>query len=139
MTTQTDRITPEELRAEFNALHADLATLHADLAALRDGLKAAAAAPVGTYQNFEMTEIIMSYDDAGEPTYKGKGIPYLKFGVRIWPEILPALGIDPDTLVPGPNAITRQVRAEMVQIDGDNGVPKLTPRKIIGLATPAQA
>lgn len=140
MTTQTDRITPEEFRAEIGALHAEIASLHADLAALRDGLKAAAAtAPArngSTYQDIVITEIILGYDDKGQPTYKGKGIPYQKFGIRIWPEILPTLGIDPTALKPGANPIEPlTVRAEMVEITTETGETRTTPRKIISLAT----
>jgi len=49
----------------------------------------------------------------------------MKFGVRIWPEILPELGIDPDRLKPDPNPVNLHVLALM----GDKG-----PRKVIGLA-----
>jgi len=49
----------------------------------------------------------------------------MKFGVRVWPETLPALGIDPATLKTGPNPLTLRVRALM----GEKG-----PRKVIGLA-----
>ena len=50
---------------------------------------------------------------------------YMKFGVRIWPEILPELGIDPAELKPGFNPIMLHVLALM----GDKG-----PRKGFGLA-----
>lgn len=82
------------------------------------------------YRDFACTTIILSYDDKGEATYKAQGVPYSKFGVRIWPEVLPTLGIDPAALQPGPNPFVANLRAEM----GDKG-----PRKVIGLATPQPA
>jgi hypothetical protein len=69
--------------------------------------------------------LLVGIDDNGQPTYKAKGGQYAKFGVRIWPETLPLLGIDPASLKPGPNAISLRVLAIM----GDKG-----PREVIGLA-----
>ncbi len=66
----------------------------------------------------------MSYDDAGQPVYKVKGGQYQKFGVRVWPEILPALGVDPGSLKPGPIRVNLKVNVLM----GENG-----PRKVISL------
>ncbi len=133
MTTQPqpDRMTAQELRDALRDIHEQLDGLRADLATLRDGLTAAAAtqpapaSPGEQYRDFEATEILMSYDDKGNPTYKAKGAPYLKFGVRVWPEVLPSLGVDPASLRPGPNPVRIRVRALM----GEQG-----PRKIIGLA-----
>jgi hypothetical protein len=48
-----------------------------------------------------------------------------KFGVRVWPEILPTLGVDPASLKPGPNPVNLKVNVLM----GENG-----PRKLISLA-----
>jgi hypothetical protein len=86
--------------------------------------------PNGDYSIFQATELVMSYDDKGNQTYKIKGGPYMTYGVRVWPEVLPALGIDLATLKPGPNPFTQQVRALM----GETG-----PRKIVGLANPQPA
>ena len=74
---------------------------------------------------FLATVLLVGIDDNGQPTYKAKGGQYAKFGVRIWPEVLPALGIDPATLKPGPNACNMRLIALM----GDTG-----PRKVIALA-----
>ena len=80
------------------------------------------------------TVLLVGIDDNGQPTYKAKGGQYAKFGVRIWPETLPALGVDPAELTcacgagagkPGPNPVNLHVLALM----GDKG-----PRKGIGLA-----
>jgi hypothetical protein len=70
--------------------------------------------------------LLVGIDDAGEPTYKAKGGQYAKFGVRIWPEVLPSLGIDPAALTcaykcaagagagkPGPNPANLHVLALM--------------------------
>jgi hypothetical protein len=136
--TTPDRITPDEFRAEFNTLrkaihglNERIDGLHEEIATLRDGLAqaatapAAAAQPAGSTAVFDGTILLLSYDDNGEATYKLKGGQYMKFGVRIWPETLPALGIDPTSLKPGPNAVALRVAALL----GENG-----PRKVIGLA-----
>jgi hypothetical protein len=86
----------------------------------------------GQYQDFEASGVIMTYNDKGEPAYKIIGFPFNTYGVRVWPEVLPLLGIDPDKLQPGPNPFVSRVRALMVE---SNTPGKLTPRKIVGLAT----
>ena len=69
----------------------------------------------------------MTYNDKGEPAYKLTGHPYAKYGVRIWPEILPALGIDLEACKPGPNPLNPPRR--VVALLGEHG-----PKKIIGPA-----
>jgi hypothetical protein len=86
----------------------------------------------GTYQDFGADTLIMTTNDKGEPAYKLMGFPFSVFGVRTWPETLPSLGIDPAQLKPGPNPISLQVRALMVESSTKPGT--LTPKKIIGLA-----
>ena len=135
MTTPTnptpDRITPAELRALFQTLYERLDAIENDIAARFDALAAAAAsqpqpaAPTGQTVTFDATILLMSYDDNGQPVYKVKGGQYQKFGVRVWPEVLPALGVDPASLKPGPNPLTLRVVALM----GEKG-----PRKVISLA-----
>ena len=124
-----DRITPAELRAAFQSLNERLDLIETDLITLRDGLVAAASQPAapapGNTITFDATILLVGVDDNGAPTYKLKGSQYMKFGVRVWPETLPALGIDPAALKPGPNPLNLRVRALM----GDKG-----PRKVIGLA-----
>jgi len=85
----------------------------------------AAPAPAGQTVDFVATVLLVGVDDNGPPTYKAKGGQYMKFGVRVWPEVLPALGVDPATLKLGPNPDNLHV----VAIMGDKG-----PRKVIGLA-----
>jgi hypothetical protein len=82
-------------------------------------------APAGQTVDFIASILLVGVDDNGLPTYKAKGGQYMKFGVRIWPEILPELGIDPASLKPDPNPVNLHVFALM----GDKG-----PRKVIGLA-----
>ena len=134
MTTPTptlDRITAAELRAAFQALTERLDTIEADLIALRDGLATAAsqpqqaAAPAGQFVEFFATALIVGVDDNGQPTYKARGGQFAKFGVRIWPEVLPTLGIDPASLKPGPNPVNLRLFALM----GEKG-----PHKVISLA-----
>lgn len=81
--------------------------------------------PPSDYVDFNATSIVYSTDDAGHPVYKVKGDRYQKFGVRVWDEVVPSLGIDPATLHPGPNPINLIVRCLM----GETG-----PRKVIGKA-----
>jgi len=126
-----DKMTPAELRQAFQALTERLDQIEAEITALRDGLAAAGSqpqpAPVSAGQtiDFTATILLVGTDDNGLPTYKAKGGQYMKFGVRVWPEVLPELGIDPASLKPGPNPINLKVRALM----GEHG-----PRKVISLA-----
>lgn len=128
----------EEIRAAFDLLHVEIAELRADLAQMREGLTHAAQPAPTASASKEMTIeiIVMTYDDNGKPAYKAKGAPYQSFGVRVWPEILPILGIDPATLKPGPNTIT-PIRAslEMGETKDDNGNPRQSPRKVTGRAS----
>ncbi|MGA2490016.1 MAG: hypothetical protein ABSF99_07485 [Anaerolineales bacterium] len=135
MTTPTpapEKITAAELRAAFQTLAERLDTIETELAAMREGLATAAAqpqaattAPAGQTVDFVANTLLVGIDDNGQPTYKAKGGQYAKFGVRIWPEVLPILGIDPASLKPGPNA----VNLRLVALMGEKG-----PRKVIGLA-----
>jgi hypothetical protein len=141
---EPEKMTAQELRAAFHLLDERLAyliesykstiekfdTLEADVTAIREGLAAAAAAPAaapapaGQTVQFDCNVILVGIDDNGAYTYKAKGGQYAKFGVRIWPEVLPALGLDPDKLKTGPNACNLRLVALM----GDKG-----PRKVIGI------
>jgi len=127
----SDKITPAELRAAFQALNERLDMLETELASMREGLNAAASQPqpaaagAGNTIDFMASILLVGMDDNGQPTYKMKGGQYMKFGVRVWPEILPELGIDPGSLKPGPNPVNLHVLALM----GEKG-----PRKVIGLA-----
>lgn len=126
------KITPTELRKMFQSLNERLDQIESEINTLREGLAAAASqpqgsatAPDGQTVDFLATVLLVGVDDAGQPTYKAKGGQYAKFGVRIWPEVLPQLGINPASLKPGPNA----VQLHLVALMGEKG-----PRKVIGLA-----
>jgi hypothetical protein len=127
---QPDRMTAAELRAAFQSLTERLDQIEAALTTLREGLTAAASQPAASQQpgetvKFDPNILLMSYDDNGQPVYKAKGGQYSKFGVRIWPEVLPILGVNPVTLKLGPNP----VNLRLVALMGEHG-----PRKVINLA-----
>lgn len=132
--TQPDRITAAEIRELFAELHTEIAELRAELHTMRGGLQTAATPPaVGTFAEMMIDSIVMTYDDAGKPAYKAKGAPYQKHGVRVWDEVLPALGIDPAALKPGPNPITPAIRAR-VQMNPPQDDKPAQPRKVTGKA-----
>lgn len=87
---------------------------------------APSAAPVaGQTVTFMAETISYGIAEDGKAVYKVKGGQYTKFGVRVWPEVLPKLGLDPDALKPGPNAFSKPV----IALVGEKG-----PQKVIGLA-----
>ena len=89
----------------------------------RPAAPAAASARVDEI-TFQATSICVDFID-GKPAYRAKGDQYNKFGIRIWEEIFPLLGIDPATLKPGSNPISLTLRARL----NETGKPK----KIVGL------
>lgn len=118
MTTQTptqpDRITAAEIRRHFAELYEEMETIKTMIETMRGGLQNAATPPaVGTFGEMIIDSIVVGVDDKGKKTYKAKGAPYQKHGVRIWDEIMPKLGIDPETLQFGPNEITPAIRARV--------------------------
>jgi len=124
-----------EIMDELRSQAAELVNVRADLEAIRDGLKQAISQPApvaGTFAEMVIDNIVMTYDDKGKPAYKATGTPYNKFGVRVWDEVLPVLGIDPTTLKPGPNPQPAPIPARVQIVTNDEG--KLSPRKVIGKA-----
>lgn len=142
------RETLAQTLAQLAAIRSDIAAIRADLAAIR-------AAPVTTTQtpsaaqspsntphtaapgtvtrDIIATAIRVGTDDrTGNLTYKAIGIPFNRFGVRIWPEVLSALGINPDALRPGDNPITP---ASVRVLLNDKG----QARKVTGPAPALQA
>ena len=85
----------------------------------------AQAAPANV-RDFVAETLVMTTDDKGMPAFKVKGFPYAEFGVRVWPEVLPALGIDPANLRPGPNPLPAGLIVRAVMTSEGK------PRKIIG-------
>ncbi len=76
--------------------------------------------------DFYADTLVMSIDDNGNPVYRARGYPYLKYGVRVWDEVLPRMGVDPSQLQPGPNPFGANVRC---LINGEGN-----PKKVISLA-----
>lgn len=159
-TTQPDRMSAEELRAAFKAIQSRIEQLtdrmmvieniQADerntldeltkaietmLHGIQHAANATTPAPVGTFGEMMIENIVMSYDDNGKPTYKAKGAPYQKHGVRIWEEVLPLLGVNPATLKPGQNPQTPAIRARVLMGENTNqetGTKQTGPRKVTG-------
>jgi hypothetical protein len=130
-TNQPDRITAQEIRERFEELAQQIECLSGMVETIRNGLKTAATPPaVGTFGEMMIDSIVMTYDDAGKLAYKAKGAPYQKHGVRVWDEVLPALGIDPASLKPGPNPI-EPIRARVLMNPPQNDKPA-QPRKVTG-------
>lgn len=144
--TQPDRTTAAEIRDLFAGMTEDvermerrllgkIETLTEELEAMREALHTAATPPaVGTFAEMMIDCIVMTYDDAGKPAYKAKGAPYQKHGVRVWDEVLPALGIDPAALKPGPNPITPAIRARVQMNPSTEDGKTAQPRKVTGKA-----
>ena len=138
---QTDRITAAEIRDLFAELNGNISALmfrvsdlENHIEAMRGGLQTAATPPaVGTFGEMIIDSIVMTYDDAGKPAYKAKGAPYQKHGVRVWDEVLPALGIDPASLKPGPNTI-EPIRARVLMNAPTEEGKTAQPRKVTGKA-----
>lgn len=86
------------------------------------------------YTTFHADQLIMTYDDKGNPSYKAKGGRFNQYGVRVWSEVLPKLGIDPAALKPGPNPISLEVKVELETKQGDDGEPHTNAKKVVGLA-----
>ena len=151
--TTPDRMTAAELRAAFDHLETksdeqrgqinilqtvisdligQVQTLKENLDRIQEGLshaaQPAAATASGPMESFVMDTILLGYDDAGKPSYKAKGGKFTKFGVRVWPEVLPTLGIDPAHLTPGPNPVTPPM-VVFVEVTAEGN-----PRKVIGRA-----
>jgi len=144
MTPQTPEQFREELRQLFtdqaqrvHELRCEFMELREEIHTMREGLTHAATPPAttgGTFSEMMIDKIVLSYNDDGKPTYKGKGAPYHEFGVKIWDEVLPALGIDPATLKPGTNEI-EPIRARVLMGETKNqktGAVGTGPRKVIG-------
>lgn len=80
------------------------------------------------YGEFDAAAIVFSIDENDKPAYKvaGANPKFPKFPVRVWPEVLPALGIDAAKLQPGRNPFVAKVR----YLKNDKG----NPLKVVGVA-----
>lgn len=85
------------------------------------------AVPTANVRDFTAEILVMTTDDNGKPAFKIKGFPFNEFGVRVWPEILPAIGIEPAAVKPGPNQLPAGLTVRAVLNE------KGSPKKIIGL------
>ena len=120
----------DRLQVQIDATNQLLAEILVELRkapanAAAPSIPAAAAAPANV-RDFLAETLVMTTDDAGKPAFKIKGFPYSEFGVRVWPEILPALEIDPATLRPGPNPLPAGLIVRVKLTDEGK------PRKVIG-------
>jgi hypothetical protein len=127
----------EELRAEIEELRAEIEELRAEVHAMRGGLQQAATPPaqVGTFGEMEINSILKSIDKKNKINYTATGAPYSKWGVRVWDEVLPLLGIDPATLEFGNNTITPAIRARVLLGETTNketGKTGIGPHKVTG-------
>jgi hypothetical protein len=134
-TNQPDKMTAQELRDEFAAIHAQLEALTDTLTTITQGIQHAATATPpaqgGTFSEMVIDCIIMTYDDNGKPAYKATGTPWIKFGVRVWDEVLPLLGIDPASLRPGKNPLLDPIRTRVLMNAPEEG-KTAQPRKVTG-------
>ncbi len=87
------------------------------------------AASEESFKDFTAETMVCTIEENGEKYFKIRGFPYLQYGVRIWPEVLEAMGIHPENIKPGKTDFKTTVRAVL------NG--KDQPKKIIGLAPDA--
>jgi hypothetical protein len=136
----------EELRAdiaeimdELKSQRAELINVRADLDAIRAGLTQAAqpAPAVGAFGEMEISAIVKTIDKNNKINYLAIGAPYAKFGVRIWDEILPAVGIDPAALEFGNNPILPTIRARVQLGETTNrttGIKGIGPLKVTSKA-----
>ena len=83
-----------------------------------------AAQPLDTVQ-FDVDTIVKAINEDGQPTFRVRGPLYPRFGIKVWPEVLPKLGLDPDSLPVGQTPFNARVLALM----GDK-----YPKKVVGLA-----
>ncbi len=108
----------------LNAIAAVLVEIRDHLATIANNTQA--QTPSDTIKIIQAECITRGVDDNGKTMFKVSGFPYHIHGVRIWPEVLPRIGVQEANLVNGPNPFTQPVQVLMV-----NGSPK----KVIGLAS----
>jgi hypothetical protein len=136
----------EQFRADMMALldqmRSEIEQMHAEITQIRDGLTHAATAPdirplSGQTKSFLAVAIVHGIDDNGKEFYKMRGGPYSQKGVRVWPEVLPVLGLDAATLAHGVTQLEKPINV-LVEMhdyyDKDTKETRVTPYKIIGLA-----
>lgn len=141
--SKNDDITKDQLRAMLRDLHTRMDGIEQALESMREGLQAAASRPTGDApeEKFLAETVSKSIDQNGKVAYKMHGGRY-KLGVRIWPEVMPLLGVDESTLEHGPNKIDPPVivrveigkRAGRSDLGEEPGQQYDYARKILGPA-----
>jgi len=108
-----------------------------ELKAIHQALSAAPAAAAAAPQPTSNTHTVSMTTDSiskgidektKKEVYKARGGMWQTYGVRVWPEVLPQLGIDPTSLDFGPNPINPPITVTVELSESG------TPRKVIGLA-----
>lgn len=79
------------------------------------------------HEDFVYTSIEVE-NKSGKLYYKLKGGKYEKFGVRVWPEVLKAAGVNPDQFQPGTYPLTGKAVVMMVEKEG-----RLVPKNVLQL------
>lgn len=119
--------------AELQASHTQTQTVDEALTRLASVYQSGSASQPGQPTNRANTLVITvdtitkASDENGKLVYKARGGMYRTYGIRIWPETFPLLGIKPESLEYGQNQIEP---VNMAAACNENG----SPRKIIGLA-----
>ena len=135
----TETITLPQLRAMLADLHQRMDTISSELAALRAGLAQAATPPqAGSYEALPASRLERERVK-GKTYYRIMGGRYTKHGIRIWPEGLAAIGIDPDAIAwadDDSHAIAPPlVVSALIEPHQDKDGNAITgPTKIVGLA-----
>jgi len=145
MTTPPTLSPAEQFRADMMSLldqmRSEIEQMHAEITQIRDGLTHAASAPArlaGATKSFIATCIVHSVDDNGRDAYKLRGGCYARNGVRVWPEVLPRMGIG--IAKPVPMGITQLTPPIGVLVEMHNYTDpithetRVTPYKVVGLA-----
>lgn len=91
---------------------------------------------VGAYDGMFNAEFLAVTEQEGKKYFRVKGSPYHKYGVKVWPEVLRAIHIDPDSLT-----ATTQTGYDLVgytayyinQKEADPKTGKIYPEKVIAL------
>mgnify|MGYP001282416569 CR=1 FL=1 len=144
MTTPSTLTPAEQFRADMMSLldqmRADIEEMHAEITQIRDGLtqasQPATRAPSGMTKSFVAVAIVHSTDDNGKSCYKLRGGPYSQKGIRVWPEVLPMLGIL-DPVAMGVTQLPTPINVLVEMHDYTDPATKetrVTPYKVIGLA-----
>ena len=124
--TEANAAAIRALAEEIAGLRAELEARPAPASAAGPTVVPAASFTAARCVDFQAESVVVTIAEDGNPAYRIRGFPFIKFGVRVWPEVLPNIGLDPGALKPGMNPFSAMVRAAL----NEEG----KPRKVIGLA-----